>query len=126
MLMTKAEIKKIKGILETERERVENELSGIAHRNPQAKETAYETDYKDIGDDSDENATEIAQYTNDLSVESELEKLLRDIEKALFMIEEGSYGSCKYCGDKIAVKRLEIRPTSSSCIACKKTFTKEA
>ncbi len=124
--MTKAELKKIKGILESERERVANELSGIAHRNPKAKEATFETDYKDVGDDVDDNATEVAQYTNDLSVEAELEKLLRDIDKAVTRIGEGSYGACKYCGDKIAVKRLEIRPTSSSCIACKKTFTKEA
>lgn len=111
--MKKSVITKLATKLEDEKGRILKELTGVSG-------------YKDLGDDVDDNAAEIAQYTNDLSVESELEKTLRDIDKALVRIREGSYGTCKYCGDEIGEKRLEIRPTSSSCIACKKTFTKEA
>ena len=111
--MKKAVLTKLAGKLEEEKSRIMKELTGVSG-------------YKDLGDDVDDNAAEIAQYTNDLSVETELEKTLRDIDKALLRVKSGDYGTCKYCGDQIGEKRLEIRPTSSSCIACKKTFTKEA
>lgn len=124
--MTKKQLQNIKDKLEAEKARIEAELSGIAHRNPSTSEADFETDYKDVGDDDDDNASEVAQYTSDLSVSSELEKTLRDIEDALSSMSKSEYGICKYCGDEIDPKRLEIRPTSSSCIACKKTFTKEA
>ncbi|MFA5022441.1 MAG: hypothetical protein WC508_05165 [Patescibacteria group bacterium] len=32
---------------------------------------------------------------------------------------------CKYCGQVIEEKRLMIRPTSSSCVACKKKLQGE-
>lgn len=124
--MTKKQLTDIREMLVAEQRRIEADLTGFSHRNPRSSEIKFETDYKDVGDGVDENAAEVAQYTNDLSVESELEKTLRDIEKAIKMIDDGEYGICKYCGDKIDVKRLMIRPTSTSCIACKKTFTKEA
>lgn len=123
--MTKKELAEIRAMLVVEQRRIEADLASFSHRNTRTSETEFETDYKDVGDGVDENAAEIAQYTNDLSVESELEKTLRDIEKAVRMIDEGDYGKCKYCGDQIDVKRLMIRPMSTSCIACKKTFTKE-
>jgi DnaK suppressor protein len=54
-----------------------------------------------------------------------LEDELNDTIKALKAIESGKYGICKYCGKPIDEKRLIARPTSSSCIECKKTLTQE-
>jgi DnaK suppressor protein len=55
-----------------------------------------------------------------------LEKQLRDTNKALASIEDGSYGTCKHCGEPINEQRLIARPTSTSCIECKKKLTGEA
>ncbi len=60
------------------------------------------------------------------SLKSALEKELRDVYKALERVEEGLYGICKYCDAIIEEDRLRARPTSSSCISCKKTLTDEA
>jgi DnaK suppressor protein len=46
-------------------------------------------------------------------------KLLGKIEEALEHIENGSFGSCRKCGEKIGVERLRIRPVTTYCIACK-------
>lgn len=43
---------------------------------------------------------------------------LRRIEGALARIEEGEFGYCVQCGEPIARKRLELDPTSPTCIAC--------
>lgn len=108
-----------------EKARVEEELSRFAHRVKKASDIEYETDYQDVGDSEDENASEVAKFSDDLSLENTLEKLLRDLESALARFEKGDYGKCKYCADDISEARLRARPTSSSCIACKKTLTQE-
>ncbi len=40
------------------------------------------------------------------------------IDAGLKRIEEGEFGYCISCGEKIAVKRLELDPTAPNCIAC--------
>lgn len=122
--MDTAFLEQMKTSLEAEKVRLEQELSRFAHRNPNAKDD-FNTDFPNMGDKSDENASEVAQFSDNLSLEEQLEKALRDVSAALKNIEEGKYGVCKYCGTEIAEKRLEARPTSSSCIQCKKTLTQE-
>lgn len=112
-------------ILTAEKDKLENELSRFAHRNTKAVTTDFDTDYPDFGEGEDENASEIATYSNNLSLESELEKSLRDVNSALKLVENGTYGKCKYCKADISEARLKARPTASSCIACKKTLTQE-
>jgi DnaK suppressor protein len=108
-----------------EKERLTTELSKFAHRNTKSTETDFTSDFPDLGDKEDENASEVAQYSNNLSLESELEKALRDVEDALKRMSEDGYGTCKYCNQEIDERRLTARPTSSSCIQCKKTLTQE-
>jgi RNA polymerase-binding transcription factor DksA len=123
--MKKTFITEMKEKLEKEKIRLNTELSNFAHRNPKAKQTDYDTDFPEYGDDGDENANEIATYSNNLPLETQLEKELRDTESTLKRIEDGSYGVCKYCKSDIDEMRLRARATSTSCIACKKTLTQE-
>lgn len=116
---------KMKDRLVEEKARLEQELAQFAHRNPKAKETDYDANFPNLGDKEDENASEVAQFSNNLSLEGELEKALRDVESALRQMDKGVYGICKYCKQEIDEKRLTARPTSSSCIKCKKTLTQE-
>jgi DnaK suppressor protein len=43
---------------------------------------------------------------------------LMRIEATLQRIEEGEFGYCASCGEKIAKKRLENDPTTPVCINC--------
>ncbi len=115
----------MKQILLAEKARLETALSQFAHRNPKNIETDFEADFPEYGDNEDENAAEIATYTTNLSLENELEKALRDVESAIQRIEDGTYLTCKYCKSPIDEARLRARPTSTTCIACKKTLTQE-
>lgn len=105
--------------------RIEAELSKFTHRNPKSPESEAEVAFKDVGNEEGDNAAEVAQFSDNLSLEEELDKALRDITSALKMIETGTYGTCKYCKQPIDDRRLLARPTSSSCIQCKKTLTQE-
>ncbi len=46
-------------------------------------------------------------------------RLIKKIEQALDMIENGEYGYCEDCGTEIGIRRLEARPTAIKCIDCK-------
>jgi len=46
-------------------------------------------------------------------------RYLKYLDRALSMIDAGTYGYCDNCGQLIQKKRLELVPTSRLCIACK-------
>ncbi|MDA1038493.1 MAG: TraR/DksA family transcriptional regulator [bacterium] len=123
--MTKEFVEEMKVKMLAEKARIIDELSRFAHRVKGGEAGEFQAEYEDLGDSEDENAQEIANFSNNLSLESTLEKLLRDTEGALTRLEGGEYGVCKYCSNDISEARLRARPTSSSCIACKKTLTQE-
>ena len=48
-------------------------------------------------------------------------KLILKIQEALKRLEEGVYGICESCGEKIDKARLKARPVTTLCIDCKST-----
>ena len=86
----------------------------------------YHSRFPDYGDKEDENAAEVGAYSDRISLEHAVESDLKDVRRALQDIERGSYGTCRHCGKPIEEKRLLIRPTSSSCVECKKKLKGEA
>lgn len=122
---SKTEIEKIKEDLLKEKTRIEKELGVFTIDQPD-KTDDYDTSFRDIGDEVDDNVHEVEEYTVNKSIEISLEGTLRDIKKSLERIQKGTYGICKYCDNEIDIKRLTARPTSSSCVSCKKTLTDEA
>lgn len=122
---SKSFLTEVKNELEEKKARLEGELGGFAKKNPHAEDD-YDAQYSEYGDKDDENAQEVAEFTANKPLEIALEKELRDIKKALARMDEGTYGICKYCDKPIDEKRLRARPTSGSCVACKKALTNEA
>jgi len=110
--------------LTQEMNRLKKELAEFASQNPKNAED-YDAKFPNMGDKEDENAEEVDTYSTNLALERTLESNLRDAEKALDRIRKGDYGICKYCSKEISEKRLRARPSSSSCIECKKSFTQE-
>ena len=45
---------------------------------------------------------------------------LEQIEHALERIEQGAYGRCEFCGEKIAEPRLNALPYTTTCIDCQR------
>ncbi len=118
-------LKEITKSLEERRDKIKNELSKIT------KEDKYEHEehkaiFPEYGDKNDENANEIATFSDNLSLGKSLKDTLNDIEETLERIKKGTYGICKYCGNPINKERLKVRPVSSACIPCKKKIKGEA
>lgn len=123
--MTPEKLAHFKQKLVEEQGRLTQELQDFGKKDP-TKPGSYEANYPESGGSSDDdNAMEIAEYADDLSIEARIEAELKDTVSALKLIEKGEYGVCKYCKEPIDEKRLEARPSSSSCISCKKILTQE-
>jgi len=122
--LKKATLEKIRKNLEQRKEQIEKELEAFTKKDEHVKDN-YRSKFPDFGDKEDENAKEIADYTDNLSIEFSLEKTLRDIKKALDRIDKGNYGICKYCGKPIPEERLMARPASSACVECKDRLTSQ-
>lgn len=111
-------LKKIEALILEEKTKLEKELEKFSEK--KGGEV-----FPDYGDQEDENAAEVADYVVNISLKENLEKALRDANKAVEKLKKGEYGICKYCHKPIEEKRLLARPTSSSCMSCKKTINQE-
>lgn len=69
---------------------------------------------KRIGEGTAQAVERIAQ----VDAARRLEAKLRDVERALAKLDEGSYGRCEGCGAPIGVERLEAIPWAVRCIGC--------
>lgn len=108
----------LKELLIKEKEDLEKSLSRIA-RPIDKEEGDYETSFENIGTDRDDNATEVDQYADNLSVETTLEKKLQEILDALERMEKGAYGVCENCQKEIDLERLRANPSARTCLDCK-------
>ena len=117
--MDKAFLKQMEQALLDMKQKLEAELHGFAHRDPRSRQ-GFEAEFPDYGDKEDENASEVATFTDNLALERTLEGTLEDVDAAFTRIAKGTYGKCRYCGNEIDQRRLRARPESSSCVDCKK------
>lgn len=121
---TKEFLEEIKQKLLAEEHKLERELGIVTGKTEPRAE--YEARFPDYGKDEGESAAEVAEYDTNLQIEQALEAQLRDVKKAFKKLEDGVYGICKYCDKPIEERRLLARPTSGSCVECKKTLMQEA
>ncbi len=109
--MTKAQLKKFKDLLEAKR-------LDIAKRAQQTLEQDMALDVDDLPDEMDLASSEYLQaFTFRLRGREKV--FLDKIQQALQRIEDGTFGVCEECGERISIKRLEARPETTLCIRCK-------
>lgn len=78
------------------------------------------TRFPQYGISPDDNALEVSNYQDSISVQHGLQEELDQIERALKQIEQGTYGTCSNCGQAIPKERLKIFPAATVCVACSK------
>ena len=75
----------------------------------------YKPKFDELGSEEGENASEVENFQNQLSVTMDLESRMKKIEWALARIEDGTYGKCSE-GDEIEEARLRAEPAAETCI----------
>jgi RNA polymerase-binding protein DksA len=114
---TKKEINGFKKMILGKRKKVLEEYEASKVRaddmlNSETNNAIYSSHMADAGTDQQE--MEKAYYW--VAREN---KFLQFLNRALEMIEEGTFGLCKKCGDLINAERLEEVPHTTSCFECK-------
>lgn len=71
--------------------------------------------FNEVGSEQGENAFEVEQFGNELSVVEDLEERLKQVETALQKITDGTYGTCEQ-GDEIDEARLRAEPAATTCL----------
>lgn len=116
--MKKTFIKKMEEKLKEQQKKLREELSGFAKKSSR-KEDDYDTNFPQYGEKEEENAAEVADFQDSLSLERNLEKTLAEVDQALEKIKKGNYGKCENCGKEIDEARLEAFPAALLCMDCK-------
>jgi len=118
--MDKKILEQLKEKLENEKSAIEKELGSFATEDQHQKDN-WNTRYpnREMGN-MEEEADEMQEYDNMLSVEHNLELRLKDINLALEKIERGDYGKCENCQKEIGEERLLANPEAKLCMDCNK------
>ena len=106
-------LEELKNRLEAEKKQLESELSRFAK--PTGTEGEYTTTFQDMGNERDENTSEVEEYVDNLGLETNFEGQLREISEALVRIETDVYGKCEKCGTDINPERLKAYPSARIC-----------
>jgi DnaK suppressor protein len=77
------------------------------------------TDDEETFPDPNDRASLESDRNFTLRIRDRERKLISKIEKAMQRIEDGTFGICEECGQDISARRLEARPVTTLCIACK-------
>ena len=117
--MSALETDRFREALLEERRRVEAALQNLHDENPgsltdeSGEETAFDNHLADT-------ATETYDRELDYTLEENSGHLLGEIDAALKRIEDGTYGTCTNCGERIPEERLEALPWATLCISCQR------
>lgn len=99
--------------LEDHRDHLRTELVSLG-ADPDADEVRFADD---AGFADRSHSTE--ERSHSISVARALRSNLRDVDRALVKIADGSYGRCERCGEQIDPERLDALPWAALCIGCK-------
>ena len=108
--------------LEDERVRLNNEFEQLRSSASNSEERREGSPFGK----REEEATEVLEMEKRLALEKRIREQLADVEHALSKFEDGTYGLCDVCGQKIDPARLEALPQASLCLTCKAQQAKNA
>ena len=118
--MSAVDTERFRGILEEERQRVQDAISYLHEETPGSLEDETEEIVGNSDNHLGDTATATLDREIDYSLEENSEQVLRAIDGALRRIDEGTYGTCETCGQPISEERLEAIPYATQCIDCRR------
>jgi RNA polymerase-binding transcription factor DksA len=75
-------------------------------------------EHGDVGFDENfaDSGQVAAEQGEHRAIVGHLQDTLRDVDRALAKLDDGTYGKCEVCGEEIAEPRLEAMPATRYCI----------
>lgn len=102
-------------MLEKQRDELRELLNRSANKDAHVRDD-FHSRFPSYGDGEEENAEEVSDFEDAVSIERELETLLQKTDRAIDAIQNGSYGTCRVCKKEIEYERLSVVPTAETCI----------
>ncbi|MBB6448519.1 YteA family regulatory protein [Geomicrobium halophilum] len=110
-MLTKDQINKLQDRLLEMKKEHESHLPGEENR------TDEETgELSNADNHPGDQGTELHEREKDVALENQSREQLQQVNQALEAIDEGTYGRCEICGEKIPYERLEAVPETSRCV----------
>ncbi len=113
-----ADLKKLRGWLLEEQERLTAELQEIEHRTARMDESDRANELSAYEDHPADLASETFEREKDLAIGESVEGMLNKVNTALEKMERGTYGTCDACGRPIKKARLKALPFATLCLDC--------
>ena len=116
--MQESELKYFKEILESRKEQIIKNISGVNDELAQLNSL----ELNDEGDHASVNNNSMVES----AIVSQQEKELGEINVALGKITTREYGICEMCEDNIGFQRLKVKPHAIYCIDCREIVEKSS
>lgn len=96
---------------------LESQLEGLLHLSHAALSEMTSRNGREI--EHLDFASDDIEQTMKIRIRSREGQLMKKIHAALERLDGGTYGICDTCGEDISIRRLEARPVTTKCLACK-------
>lgn len=103
---------KFKSLFETEKQKLLHSTRIVSEQ--------FTVHSEDLMDEMDFSSFEIESQMR-MRLRNREALYLKKVDEALERIAAGVFGLCDKCEEDIELKRLEARPTTTLCVACKET-----
>jgi DnaK suppressor protein len=117
--MDKRTRERYRKILLGEKEKILGQINNLSEdtlsssqRDSSGDLSGYSMHMADVGTDNFQRELALGLVSNE-------QQVLYRIEEALKRIDEGTYGKCEVCGERIKDSRLKALPFATMCIGCK-------
>jgi DnaK suppressor protein len=118
MALKKSEIEKFKKRLLDMKAQINQSLRNVSEDVKTVEESRGYSQHQ-----ADEGTDDFGQ-TITIEVSNREQSILRQIDRALEKIEEGTYGICDVSGEVIPIKRLEAVPYATMTVAAQEKYEK--
>lgn len=115
--LAKSTIEKFRARLEEERVRLEGLIDDYEQELEEARLSESSSDRSPDPGNAEASSTKL-EYAKELSIEQNTLDLLGKVERALELIDDGTYGICESCGKSIPLNRLDVLPYATLCVDC--------
>lgn len=106
-----------KALLE-EKARLQQDIDAIEDLDASQSLSEEAGEASDFGDHPADAGTATFEREKDLALVATAELLMQKVQRALQKLDEGTYGVCDRCDQKIPVARLKALPSATLCLKC--------
>jgi RNA polymerase-binding protein DksA len=116
--MDKRKLASFKKKLEKEKEVLEKQYRDLEEGNLLSSQSEFSGEMP-FEEEYAASGTTTFERERDLSLSENVKDLQKRVDEALDHIEDGTYGTCDMCGERIQEERLKALPYANLCIKCK-------